>query len=349
LRPSAEPLLPTVESGGQRHQRSLLRSVLLALYTALTGAYGLSVAGFLLLHFTVGERWALVALFNTFLHLLLLPSVALLPVSLLFRRWVAALLVAPAFAAFTLAYGGQFLPKGGASEAESFTLLTYNVLADNTAYAQMLAVVQSADPDVVALQELRSEAAYYLASNLRAIYPHQALHPDATGYAGQAVFSRYPISNDDYWQLYQSGQRVTIELPSKAVTLYSTHMAIPWVRNFDTSNRTEEVNDLLLRAENDAGPVLIAGDFNMTDWAADYGRVTARYADSYREVGWGMGFTFPAFSPTNPQLAFLPPLARIDYVFHDHAFQALESTVLPDTGGSDHHPLLVRLRLLSNG
>jgi endonuclease/exonuclease/phosphatase (EEP) superfamily protein YafD len=117
----------------------------------------------------------------------------------------------------------------------------------------------------------------------------------------------------------------------------------------DTSVRQQELNSTLERSNKETFPVLIAGDFNMTDWAADYGRITARYVDSYREVGWGMGFTFPAFSVTNPQLAFLPPLARIDYVFHDRAFQVLEATVLPDTGGSDHHPLLVRLRLLSNG
>ena len=40
-------------------------------------------------------------------------------------------------------------------------------------------------------------------------------------------------------------------------------------------------------------PILIAGDFNMTDQTDDYRRLTAKFSDTFREVGWGMGFTFP--------------------------------------------------------
>jgi vancomycin resistance protein VanJ len=343
----AEPLLPTVEGSGHRPQRSLLRSVLLALYTALTGAYGLSVAGFLLLHFGVGERWTLVALFNTFLHLLLMPSVVLLPVSLLLRRWVAALLVVPAFAAFALAYGGQFLPKGGASaDVPSFTLLTYNMRADNAAIRDVEAVIRSANADIVAVQELNIPGAALFSESFRDVYPYQALHPQAD-YSGQGIFSRYPISADDYWQIVLGHQRAIINLNRTSFALYNAHPVQPWATGklMDTSVRQQELDSSLERAAKETMPTLIVGDFNMTDWAADYRRITAQYADSYREAGWGMGFTFPAFSVTNQQLAFLPPLARIDYVFHDRSFWALEATVLPDTGGSDHHPLLVRLAL----
>lgn len=76
-------------------------------------------------------------------------------------------------------------------------------------------------------------------------------------------------------------------------------------------------------AANDSGPLMIVGDFNMTDQSADYGQITARYADTYREIGWGMGFTFPDFSTLSAipgsvsGLGFIRPLARIDYVFHD--------------------------------
>ncbi len=57
-----------------------LRRIVMNLLIAFTGAYGLSVSSFLLLRAAVGESLTIVAVYNTFLHLLLLPSLLLLPV-----------------------------------------------------------------------------------------------------------------------------------------------------------------------------------------------------------------------------------------------------------------------------
>ena len=99
---------------------------------------------------------------------------------------------------------------------------------------------------------------------------------------------------------------------------------------------------------------MIVGDFNMTDQSDDYWRIAARYRDTYREVGWGMGFTFPDFSMVRAipgrlsMLNFIRPMARIDYVFHNDDFQAVEAHVWPSSGGSDHRPLYAVLALTSN-
>ncbi|MBZ0302441.1 MAG: hypothetical protein K8J31_22025, partial [Anaerolineae bacterium] len=78
---------------------------------ALTNAYGLSVAGFLLLRALVGESWSLIALFNSGAHLLFLPAMLLLPVALLLRRRTTCLLLSPALLAFALGYGSSFMPR----------------------------------------------------------------------------------------------------------------------------------------------------------------------------------------------------------------------------------------------
>ena len=93
--------------------------------------------------------------------------------------------------------------------------------------------------------------------------------------------------------------------------------------------------------ERDLDVVLIAGDFNITDQSADYQRITVVYDDSYKQVGYGMGTTFPAHIP------FLPSLLRIDYVFHSEDFTPLQADVLYSSGGSDHRPLVVELALHS--
>jgi endonuclease/exonuclease/phosphatase family metal-dependent hydrolase len=38
-------------------------------------------------------------------------------------------------------------------------------------------------------------------------------------------------------------------------------------------------------------------------------------------------------------------LIRIDYIFHEPQFRALESRVLPDTGASDHYPIYTVLEI----
>ena len=51
------------------------------------------------------------------------------------------------------------------------------------------------------------------------------------------------------------------------------------------------------------------------------------------------------FDPILRFFSYLPPLARIDYVFHNDSFQALAAHVLASSGGSDHRPLLAKLEL----
>ena len=71
---------------------------------------------------------------------------------------------------------------------------------------------------------------------------------------------------------------------------------------------------------------------------------------AYRAAGWGLGFTFPAeipyfgggsYAPAFFEL--IPPLVRLDYVFHNETFTTLSAQVGADSGGSDHLPLVVEL------
>lgn len=312
------------------------------LLIAFTGAYGLSVSSYLLLRAAVGESWKVVSLFNNYVHLLLLPSVVLLPLILILRRPRLALTQAAPLALFLSSYGMMFFPRQTESAADKtpLTLLSYNLKKDNRTPEAAISIIREADADIVALQELNPIFAEVFDSQLSEIYPYRAFHPHE-GYAGQGVLSRYPINEESYWRIRLGHQRAVINLGSSAITLYNTHPAHPFVREkgfFDSSARTDEINDLLGRVAQESNPVLIAGDFNMTDLTGDYGLVVAHYSDSYREIGMGLGFTFPDLGQP-----FL--LARLDYVFHSLDFQATEARVWPTSGGSDHRPIFVRLAL----
>ena len=47
-------------------------------------------------------------------------------------------------------------------------------------------------------------------------------------------------------------------------------------------------------------------------------------------------------------IRYLPPIARIDYIFHDSQFQPLTIRVGTDSAGSDHYPIFAELALTSS-
>jgi endonuclease/exonuclease/phosphatase (EEP) superfamily protein YafD len=330
----------------------ILSRIALNLLIALIGAYGLSVTGFLLLRALIGERWPAIGLYNSFLHLLTAPALVALLISLLLRKgWLAALVIAPALL-FTGQYAPLFLPHSSAAppQATPFTILSYNLNTANIDSFAVLQVIRAADADIVALQELNPLMADTFAAELSDQYPYQALHP-SEDFSGQGILSRRPITADEYWAVDLGHQRALIEIGGQTSVVYNTHPTHPLrgLLRFDGSPRGAAIRGVLVRAADETLPVLLVGDFNMSDLSEDYARVTARYRDVFREVGWGMGFTFPSLGSAF-SWGFIPPLlARIDYVFVDGAFTPLDARVLDVDGGSDHRPLWARLALAASG
>ena len=94
-------------------------------------------------------------------------------------------------------------------------------------------------------------------------------------------------------------------------------------------------------------PVILAGDFNTSEFSDAYRCMAQRLRDSYREVGRGTGHTWPAQQTKHIQsrwLELLAPVTRIDYVFHSHHWDAVEARVLKMDTGSDHRPIVATLR-----
>ena len=340
--------------------REISVSPLLLMWRALvnvvfitSGAYAISVSGFYAMRWTVGEAMNCVSLFNNVLHLLLLPAVILLPLALIFRRWlVSGLLVLP-FTMALVTYAPLFIGAAPATLPGStpVRVLSYNLLSRAGGFDDTLTIIREADADIELLQELSFPAADAVQFELSEAYPYMALHPMIIATQGQGIISRYPLRDVEYFQAEQTArlghQRGVVAINGKDVVVYNVHTVHPGMTNYDTTRRTHDLLTVLDRAEADAGryPVLLGGDFNLTPLTEDYVRVTASYTDAFQQVGTGLGYTFPDASH-NHRIIHLPPLARIDYVFHDASWQATEARVWERSGGSDHRPLYVELALL---
>lgn len=204
-------------------------------------------------------------------------------------------------------------------------------------------VVSTFDTDLVGLGEYEYSQAGQLHRRLTEAYPYRAIYPYATDVA---LFSRYPILEK---RLIRSPElrspllRAVVDIQGVAVTVYVVHLisptlfGLPW--QYEDAARNQEsalVRDLLAR---ESGPLLVLCDCNFTDQSDAYQSFDTLLTDAFREAGCGMGFTYP-----NEQ-RFLPPLVRIDYIWHNDHFSTLEAYPLNDSGTSDHRPIVARLAI----
>jgi vancomycin resistance protein VanJ len=344
---------PTIQTG-QPTPKWIPR--LKRLLSIVVTIYSLFILAALVLHFVPEDVSMLIAILNNNLILLLLPSLILLPLLLILRRWRGAGLLVPAVGMFLISYVPLYLPRTVPvpPDARHISLMTYNLQAEEDLLDPMVAVLRESDADVIALQEMSYKAALRFEAKVADLYPYRALHPVSSPYHGRGVLSRFPLLNDHAWQetfpIPVRLQRIEIDVDGTIITLYNFH-APPSVPIFqgaiDVRPRAQQIADMLALAAADSGPILLMGDFNTTDMDENYRRITANFADTFREVGWGMGFTNPDWQHDNPRrgASFMPMYQRIDYVFHNQFFIPVEARVWPSSGGSDHRPLFAVLAL----
>lgn len=336
---------------------------LLNLVLALGALYSIGLSVVLLLRRRITEDSKPIGFFNSFAHMLMLPTLILLPINLLFRPQLAWFQVIPV-ATFIAAYGRLFAPRQPASltaASRTIKILTFNLHGEAEILQPIIDILRTSDADIISVQELSIEAADCFKTAVADLYPNQALCPVEQASAGQGILSRHPINNPTYWRNPHIARntlghlRVQMDFDGTPITVYNTHPLHPGMANdgFSTRPRGQEIDVVLELASADTGAILIMGDFNMTDQNEDYQRITNRFGDSFLTVGAGMGFTFPDLSSFQSLPGYWPlpirlfPFLRLDYIFHNAAFRPINAKVWPTAGGSDHRPVWAELQLIT--
>ncbi len=283
----------------------------------------------------------------------------LLPLALVHRRrWAIAAALVP-LAIFLLLYGGLFLPRfqpGFANGAEVLRVMTWNILYTNDDGAAIARRIEGAEPDVICFQELVPAMAADLIGRLGDEYPYRVLlvENDVTGLG---VFSRYPLRDegevpDPAWK--HGAQVVAVEFEGESALLLNVHAVSSWLplgargrASFEWTFRLreEQVRRWMARVDRHDGPVVVAGDFNLTDQNAAYRPLDASLDDAFRRAGRGWGHTFPADAEQWRGIPVPRRLWRLDYVWYSDHWQALEAHVGPWDGQSDHLPIVADLVL----
>lgn len=224
----------------------------------------------------------------------------------------------------------------------TFRILTFNIGNGRAQPGALAAMLRSDDWELVALQEVSEDQGRALEREMADDYPHRVIH--ARGVSGKALLSKHPISQHEEMLLPCGRPHLwaDVDLAGRKLSIISAHLPLEHAAFSLVGPAAAEV-DLLAKRATDASPSLLVGDFNKTPYSLLYRRLR-RYGllDAFREGGRGLGFTFPVFGRFH-RLP-LPPLVRIDYIWHTPDLRVLGCRTGPD-GGSDHLPLQAELEL----
>lgn len=330
-----------------------LMIALLNIVSAGATLYAASLIVYLIARLLVGERWSGVELGNNLMPALILPLVVVVLLGALRRHiWMIGLCL-PAFLFFIVQYGALWLPGTPPVPPGTPTLrvLTFNLATHVTDPERIAAVIRQTDADVVAVQELLDSVEVTLTPLLADRYPYLAVHPGAIFAIGVGVYSRFPILDDTALPGFVlAAQRTRIQFNGQPVTVLNAHPPPPSIMptQFNSSLRRAEIAALMNEAAAITEPLVILGDFNVTDQADDYHRITVRYRDAFREAGTGLGPTFPASSRLRPFGLSVPALIRIDYIFYSPHWQAIDAYVVAEQTSSDHYGVVAVLARLED-
>jgi endonuclease/exonuclease/phosphatase (EEP) superfamily protein YafD len=284
----------------------------------------------------LGARlWWVLDLTTHFRLQYLAVTAALLALATLRRQWrsVAALLLAGAVsAAPVLPYVPQQSVAAAALSAAPLKMASVNVSYRQFSSRRLLEILDEAAPDVLLIVEFTPHAAEVLAP-LDKRFPYTFKLP-AEGPYGIAIWSRYELESAVPFQL---GPVPAIEArvrgPAGVFTLLGVHLSAPTSPRRATQ-RNEELDLLAARRLGIEGPVVVAGDFNVTPYSPFYTRWLA--ASGLTDSRWHrtLSVSWPALLP----IFGIP----IDHVAVSDDFDILAHGRLANFD-SDHYGIIAEL------
>ncbi len=327
------------------------------LFLFAIAVYALGLLAYLGLRFTLSDSLWWLAFLHIFAPFYFLPLPFVILLCWLFgaRRWAVRLL--PLLLIGLLLYGPRWLPRPViAADASTLKLVTFNVLPVNPDLERIAVWLEQTDADIVLLQELGPTYSETIFERLSDLYPHTKFLSGSNS----ALLSRYVVTESGLISLGSwVVNRHVLNIDDKSLAVYNIHMPMPvheqrrlilptnngllnLAQRYDETYRNQNIRTLLRIIQQEGLPYIVAGDFNTSDNALIYAEMATVMQDAYRETNVGWGGTWPADIGEEGVPAFIPPLLRIDYVWHSPDLQAVTSHIGPNLQ-SDHLPLMVTL------
>jgi endonuclease/exonuclease/phosphatase (EEP) superfamily protein YafD len=264
-------------------------------------------------------------------------TIALSFLALLLRDWrlvLPAIVLAAVNIGFFVA-GLQGAAQQAPPGSERFLrVVTFNVWGWNDRIDDIARFLRDSDADALVLQEVAHRNGAMLRKTLQPIYPF------TVGETELVILSKHPILAEGRvdrpgfpnWNSLML-RWVRLDVKGTSFELVGVHLARPLYPTLHEEDFAALTNFVLSRT----GPLVVAGDFNMTPWTKKLARFT-------RVTGLERYNTFHLTWPMRRGRVQLLPLIAIDNVFASRHFAKIAVKGGPRLG-SDHKPVIADLAL----
>jgi len=306
---------------------SSLKNILLGLFWCAT--LGLTIAVLLAMF---ARRWWFADLFTHFRLQGFIAGVILLSIGVSVRYWKisAVLMILIVYQGLLLA--PYFVPEKHPELPEaSHSLLIWNVYVGNEKLDEVVQFLQQQDSDVILLLEVSPELGVKLDA-LTEKYPHSQISSSHDAF-GCAFFSRLPLEELSIQRVGEELVNTITARFSDGTTLIGVHTLPPAGRHYSMI-RNQQLTELSEWVASQAAPVIVAGDLNITPWSPHFQELlqTAGLRNPRRRRG--LLTSWPSDNP----LTRIP----IDHILPTAAVSLGDLSVLSESCGSDHFPLVCR-------
>jgi endonuclease/exonuclease/phosphatase (EEP) superfamily protein YafD len=226
-----------------------------------------------------------------------------------------------------------YLPGTRATDSD-LRVLSFNVMASNENYEEIISFIRASEADVVVLHEASRPWEEALARADLGYKVWMNRHPDDI--FSSMVLAAEDASVESFGFRFRDPRAVAIRLAS-GVSVLAVHPLSP--QGPERSHlRDQQLAWAGSWVREQAGPVVITGDFNASPYSYPYRRLLAETGllDSIR--GFGLELSYPARFPALLQVS-------IDHLLHSEHLAVVDRRLGPALG-SDHYPLTVDLALV---
>lgn len=220
------------------------------------------------------------------------------------------------------------------TQQETFRLVSFNVWFRNPDMVRVAEYIEKSQADAVVLLELTPPQAEMLVP-LLPTYPHY--HIDSSR-MGAAVFTKWPVTSAESVPLAQGGAvaaQLMLDWRGTPVSVLGVHLNWP-LGPRNSTFRNQELDSLVAFSKAQRGPLLVAGDFNLTPWSEYFGDALEHSGLHDAALGFGLTRSWPS--------QFAPVGIRIDHCLLSRHWQAMTTGIGPSLG-SDHLPLVTDVAL----
>jgi len=306
------------------------------------------------IHMLFPQRSGLLALTQVFAPYLFIPVLPIVPMALIRRprRFRVALVIALALCAILFLV--RFPPRLIAAPNQErigemhLSAMAWNVFVGGR-HEAVRSLLVTRPADIVALEEISWE---WIDSDkeITRLYPYRSCIYGDDPIGGLCLLSVYPILEDGIpdappgiwdkprviWARLDLGAgRILHVIVAHPPPPYIARAGFPMIGPYDTSKRDARIayirafiEPYLQRGE----PVLVLGDFNVTEREVAYTDLTQGLLDAYRLTGDGIGHTWGS----RGLLGRWVPVLRIDYLLSSPDVIPLAASVDCTERGSDH-------------